>query len=295
MRLHRRAGELALGELELELTRQQAGWTWASLRVLALPAGGSRRLRGDDEELLVLPLAGSCDVACDGERATLTGRDDVFSGPTDFCYVPVGAELVIESEGGGRFALPGARATEQFPFCYRAAGEVEIELRGAGSCSRRVLAYTIADDFPAERLLACEIVTPAGNWSSFPPHKHDEQRDDERELEEIYYYEIAADHSGRRGVAYQRLYGAPGRPIDLLAEVGHGDVVLVPHGYHGPTMALPGYDLYYLNVMAGPGERGWRASDDPSYHWVRSTWQHEEVDARLAGIAGGPASTRGRE
>ncbi len=104
-------------------------------------------------------------------------------------------------------------------------------------------------------------------------------------LEEIYYYEIAAGPTGP-GVGYQRVYGTPDRPIDLLVEVRDGDVVLIPHGWHGPAMAAPGYDLYYLNVMAGPGpERAWRITDDPAHAWIRGTWASQPVDPRLTGEA----------
>jgi 5-deoxy-glucuronate isomerase len=100
-------------------------------------------------------------------------------------------------------------------------------------------------------------------------------------LEEIYYFEIA-DGPGGPGVAYQRVYGEPDRPVDVLAEVRSGDVVLIPHGWHGPSMAAPGYDLYYLNVMAGPGaERQWLICDDPAHAWVRGTWDELPVDPRL--------------
>ena len=95
---------------------------------------------------------------------------------------------------------------------------------------------------------------------------------DETELEEIYYFEVGSSPTGQDGFAFQRVYGTAERPIDLLAEVRQGDVVLIPHGYHGPSMAAPGYDLYYLNVMAGPGERAWLATDDPAHAWVRATW-----------------------
>jgi 5-deoxy-glucuronate isomerase len=127
--------------------------------------------------------------------------------------------------------------------------------------------------------MVVEVLTPGGNWSSYPPHKHDEQRDDEAELEEIYYFEV----NGHGGLGYQRVYSSgPDRQIDLLAEVGSGDVVLVPYGYHGPSMAAPGYDLYYLNVMAGPAEeRIWRFCDDPAHAWVRGTWEAQAVDPRL--------------
>ena len=128
-------------------------------------------------------------------------------------------------------------------------------------------------------MIVVEVLTPGGNWSSYPPHKHDEQRTDEMELEEIYYFEIA----GTDGLGYQRVYSSgPDRQIDVCAEVRGGDVVLVPHGYHGPSMAAPGYDLYYLNVMAGPAEeRAWRFCDDPAHAWVRGTWEGQAIDPRL--------------
>ena len=136
--------------------------------------------------------------------------------------------------------------------------------------------------FEAERLMVCEVVTPGGNWSSYPPHKHDEELMDETELEEIYYFEVGSSPTGQDGFAFQRVYGTAERPIDLLAEVRQGDVVLIPHGYHGPSIAAPGYDLYYLNVMAGPGDRAWLATDDPAHAWVRATWADQPVDPRLA-------------
>lgn len=287
-KLHHRAGELASGPFALALTAEAAGWTYASLRVVELAPGGTVELRSDGEEWLVLPLAGGAEVTCGIERVELKGRADVFSGPSDFCYVPPSSTVLLASSGGGRFAVAGARAETGAPFTYRDASSVPVELRGAGACTRRVVNYAMTDTFPAERLLCCEVVTPAGNWSSYPPHKHDEERADETALEEIYYFEVAADPSGRRGVAYQRVYGTPERPIDVLAEVGHGDVVVIPHGYHGPSMALPGYELYYLNVMAGPGERRWLACDDPAFHWVRQSWQHQAIDPRLVdGAEGG--------
>jgi 5-deoxy-glucuronate isomerase len=129
------------------------------------------------------------------------------------------------------------------------------------------------------------VITPAGNWSSYPPHKHDEERPGESVLEEIYYFEIAAGPAGS-GVAYQRVYGTADRPAGLLAEVRDGDVVLIPHGYHGPSMAVPGYHLYYLNVMAGPGQRAWLACDDPAHGWIRGTWPGQQIDPRLTAPGG---------
>jgi 5-deoxy-glucuronate isomerase len=126
------------------------------------------------------------------------------------------------------------------------------------------------------------VITPGGNWSSYPPHKHDETSAVETELEEIYYFEVAPGPQGQPGLAYQRVYGTAERPIDVLAEVRDRDAVLIPHGWHGPSIAAPGHDLYYLNVMAGPGhERAWRIVDDPEHAWIRATWSAEDVDPRL--------------
>lgn len=278
--LHRPAGSLAAGRWSVDLSAERAGWSWSSLRVLALGPGESQRLDSEADELLVLPLAGSCVVTCGAERFELAGRTSVFDGVTDFAYLPRHVAAELTSEAGGRFALPGARASRDLPCRYVPAADVAVELRGAGSCSRQVNNFGTEAAFEADRLIACEVLTPAGNWSSYPPHKHDEDRPGESVLEEIYYFELADGGAGQ-GVGYQRVYGAASRPIDVLAEVRTGDVVLVPHGWHGPSMAAPGYDLYYLNVMAGPGERRWLICDDPAHAWVRDTWGAQTLDPRL--------------
>jgi 5-deoxy-glucuronate isomerase len=164
---------------------------------------------------------------------------------------------------------------------YRRADQVRVELRGAGRCSRQVNNYALGTDLATHRLLVCEVLTPGGNWSSYPPHKHDEHSADERELEEIYLFEVRSGPAGP-GFAFHRTYGTADRPLDLTAEVLSGDVVLTPHGYHGPSMAAPGYDLHYLNVMAGPAEdRTWLMTDDPRHAWVRATWEGQGPDPRL--------------
>lgn len=284
-------GSLSSGPWELELDADTANWSWASLRILDLGANESRGFSTGGDELLVLPLAGACVVTCDGEEIALSGRDDVFSGPSDFVYLPRGTSVTVRSATGGRFALPGARTEADLPFRYGSVDRVGVELRGAGSCSRQVNNFCTPETFEADRLIACEVLTPGGNWSSYPPHKHDEDGPDECALEEIYYFEVASGPGGD-GMAYQRVYGSPDRPIDLLAEVRSGDTVVIPHGWHGPSMASPGYDLYYLNVMAGANERAWRICDDPAHAWIRTTWADQEIDHRLPF---GPArSARGR-
>jgi 5-deoxy-glucuronate isomerase len=280
-RHHLPAGSLAAGGFSLAVTPELAGWSFSGLRVLDLPAGGGHALDTRDEEMLVLPLSGGCSVTCRGQRFQLHGRDSVFSSVTDFAYLPRGSHAEVVSEGGGRFALPAARATRELPPRYGPADRVPVELRGAGPSSRQVNNFCSPEAFEADRLIAVEVLTPAGNWSSYPPHKHDGERDGEVVLEEIYYFEVAAGPGGP-GFAYQRVYSSgPERQIDVCAEVRGGDVVLIPYGYHGPSMAAPGYDLCYLNVIAGPGERAWRFCDDPAHAWVRSTWAEQPVDERL--------------
>ncbi|HEX2073018.1 MAG TPA: 5-deoxy-glucuronate isomerase [Geodermatophilus sp.] len=280
--LHRPAGTAAAGPYALEVTPETAGWGHSSLRVLELSPGGSHTFDTGADEVVVVPLEGGLVVDCDGETLTLTGRSGVFAGPTDFAYLPLGVTAALRSDSGGRFALCGARARRRLPVRYGPVDGVPVELRGAGRCSRQVNNFATAGVFEADSIIACEVITPAGNWSSYPPHKHDETSDVETELEEIYYFEIAPGPQGQPGLAYQRVYGTPERPIDVLAEVRDRDVVLIPHGWHGPSIAAPGHDLYYLNVMAGPGpERAWRIVDDPEHAWIRSTWSAEDVDPRL--------------
>jgi 5-deoxy-glucuronate isomerase len=280
--LHLPAGTASTGPYALEVTPESAGWGHAGLRILELAPGGSHHLDTGPDEVVVVPLEGGLVVECDGQTLTLTGRSGVFAGPTDFAYLPLGAEATLRSELGGRFALCGARAGRRLPVRYGPAAGVPVELRGTGRCSRQVNNFATADVFEADALIACEVITPGGNWSSYPPHKHDETSDVETQLEEIYYFEVAPGPRGQAGLAYQRVYGTPARPIDVLAEVRDGDVVLIPHGWHGPSIAAPGHDLYYLNVMAGPGaERAWRIVDDPAHAWIRDTWPAEDVDPRL--------------
>jgi 5-deoxy-glucuronate isomerase len=254
-----------------------SGLRYPALRVLELAAGAADRFDTGGREMIVLPLAGSCEVACSGRSLALNGRTSVFDAVSDFCYLPPGETATVSSVDGGRYAVASAPAAGGLPMRYGPAAQIPVELRGAQMCSRQVNNIATAGGFACERLMVVEVLTPGGNWSSYPPHKHDEHSASESELEEIYYFEVA-----RGGVGYQRVYGTPQRPIDVLAEVRTGDVVLVPHGWHGPSMASPGFDLYYLNVMAGPHpEREWRFVDDPAYDGIRSGWSGHDLDPRL--------------
>ena len=280
---HLRAGETATAGYALEITPEAAGWRFSGLRVLALAAGESRAFGTGEDEVVVVPLEGACTAAVDGERFDLAGRDGVFAAVTDVLYAPRDARVELASETGGHFALPSARAARRLEPVHVAAADVPVELRGAGSASRQVNNFCGPDAAFADRLIAVEVLTPAGNWSSYPPHKHDEDIPGvETALEEIYYYEVADGPGGTPGFGYQRVYSSgPDREIDVTAEVRSGDAIVMPHGWHGPSMAAPGYDLYYLNVMAGPGERAWRFRDDPDHAWIRDSWADQELDERL--------------
>lgn len=268
--------------LTVDVTPESAGWTESSLFVVELGAGESVTRRSGDDEIIVVPLSGSATVSCGGTSFDLAGRSSVFDGPSDFAYVGRDSEFNVTSTEGGRFALCGARARNRLPFRYVPAADVPVELRGAGNCSRQVHNFGTAGVFEADSIIACEVITPGGNWSSYPAHKHDENSENESQLEEIYYFEIADGPDGSPGFGYHRVYGTPERPIEVLEEVRSGDVVLVPHGYHGPSIAAPGYHMYYLNVMAGPGEeRAWNICDDPAHTWLRGSWEHQDVDPRL--------------
>ncbi|MGW7436680.1 5-deoxy-glucuronate isomerase [Streptomyces sp. NPDC054849] len=214
----------------------------------------------------------------------LRGRRGVFDGPSDFAYLPRDGHAEVRSARGGRFALVGARCERRLPARYGPAVDVAVELRGAGQCSRQVNNFAAAgpDGFDCDRLIAVEVLTPGGNWSSYPPHKHDEHHPgEESRLEEIYYFEIAP-HGDTPGLGYQRVTPSPAGKTDILAEVRTGDAVLIPDGWHGPSIAAPGHDMYYLNVMAGPGEtREWLIRDHPDHGWIRGSWDGQDIDPRL--------------
>jgi 5-deoxy-glucuronate isomerase len=265
------------------------GWQHTGLRVGALD-GAELRLPAGGVERMVVPLTGEVRVSWvgpDGEGSfVLGGRDSVFDGPADTAYLGVGTSVILRGEG--RVAVAEAPATRPLPISRMSRDDVPVELLGAGSSTRQVHNFGVPGGLEAQKLLVCEVITPAGNWSSFPPHKHDEHVPGrESRLEEIYYFEaaVARDAAGAPDADPFGLfaaYSSAAGPLDISALVRTGDVALVPYGYHGPAAAPPGYDLYYLNVMAGPAdERVWLITDDPAHGWVRSTWDSQAPDPRL--------------
>ena len=270
----------AAAPFTVHVTPESAGWAECSLFVVELTSGRDLTLDTAGTEVMILPLSGGGSVRCEGRDFELSRRATVFDGPADMVYVGTGTSYTIR--GAGRFAVCGARAERKLPNRRVPASDVSVELRGAGNCSRQVHNFGTADTFDADSLIACEVITPGGNWSSYPAHKHDEDSPVESQLEEIYYFEIESGPGDAGGFGFHRVYGTENRPIDVLEEVRSGDVVLVPHGYHGPSVAAPGYHMYYLNVMAGSGrERAWKIVDDPAHAWLRTSWKGREADPRL--------------
>jgi 5-deoxy-glucuronate isomerase len=271
-------------------------WRYTGLSVAEASSHG-RIWTSAGREAIVIPLSGGLSVTVDGTDYELSGRESPWA-VTDVLYLPLGSSASIRSSGASRYAIAWAVAERVFPVQYLPAEDVRVELRGAGICSRQVNNFGTPGVLQADRIIACEVMQPGGNWSSYPPHKHDVADSGESKLEEIYYFEVAPSPAGTPGFALQRVYASAAGEIDVTVEVHTGDVVLIPFGYHGPSVAAPGHDLYYLNVMAGPADpagrdRAWLISDDPQHAWIRESWKDEAVDPRLPYPA--PMTTSARE
>lgn len=275
MTLYHAQGSLSLDRDPVVLTPGEAGWRYSGLTVLALEPGEERALRYAGDEIVLVPLYGSFRLESDALTVVLEGRTDIFRELTDRAYLPPGTSFNLASVGGGQVAVCTARADSGGSPTYMPVEHTSVEVRGAGQVTRQVNGVWPADIEGPERLIVVEVVTPDGNWSSYPPHKHDEWGDNEVPLEEIYYFRIA----GENGFGIHRTYAADG-DIDETVTVRDGDVFLIPRGYHGPCAAAPGYFMYYLNVMAGP-QRDWLISNDPAHAWVASTWDAVPPDPRL--------------
>lgn len=291
-KLHRPATTLADGRHDLAMSPEDAGWTYSGLKVIRLEPQQIYTLDTGSDEYAVLPLSGGASVIeAEGNRFALEGRHTVFSRVTDWAYVPIETTATLTAgEDPVELALCSARATKRFDFHYGPAEEVSVELRGGGQASRQINNFASPETFGgADKLMCVEVYTPDGNWSSYPPHKHDDSPDCEVNNEEIYYFRIgdagAATYSNV-GFGMHRTYtgiGHEGLPmIDTNVVVHDGDLFLVPRGYHGPCIAAPGYNMYYLNILAGPGgDRSMAFCDDPTHHWVRDELSSQARDPRL--------------
>ncbi|MEK9937406.1 MAG: 5-deoxy-glucuronate isomerase, partial [Ilumatobacter sp.] len=195
-----------------------------------------------------------------------------------FVFIGRDTEVTLTAPIGGEIAIPTSRCEQRLPPRYGPAEDVPVEIRGAGPATRQVTNFASPDTWThADRLMCVELLTPDGNWSSYPPHRHDDSPECPVNNEEIYYFRIGRAGTtdvDPDGFGMHRTYTPDGEVDDNLV-VRDGDVYLIPRGYHGPCIAAPGYTMYYLNVLAGPGgERSMAFCDDPSHHWVRETWEH---------------------
>jgi 5-deoxy-glucuronate isomerase len=247
----------------LEVTPESAGWSHVGFEVLALAAGAAASRDTGARELCVVVVQGRCDVRSEhGEWRGLGGRATPFEGPPDAAYLPPGTRVEVEAgAGGAEVALCFAPAAAGAAARVLPGVETSAEVRGTGAYTRHITNILMADR-EADALLVTEVITPAGHWSSFPPHKHDRDAlPDESRLEETYYHRI----DPARGFGLQRVY-TDDRSLDETLAFGDRDVVLVPRGYH-TVSAPPGYAVYYLNVMAGPA-RAWAFANDPDHEWL---------------------------
>ncbi|MEM7342559.1 MAG: 5-deoxy-glucuronate isomerase [Actinomycetota bacterium] len=283
-RRHIPNGSAAAGSDPLLITPDDAGWIYCGIQVITLAPGTERTVETGGSEVIMLPLSATdVTVGAAGETFTLAGRESVFTKVSDFCYVGRDSTMTLACAGGGEVAIASARCDEVLPPRYGSAADVAVEVRGAGPATRQVTNFASPDAWPhASKIMCVELLTPDGNWSSYPPHRHDDSPECPVNNEEIYYFRVANERMeyDPEGFAMHRTYTPDGEIDDTLV-VRDGDVYLVPKGYHGPCISAPGYPLYYLNVLAGPGgERSMAFCDDPTHTWVRDTWSSMPLDPR---------------
>jgi len=246
----------------LSVSPRSAGWEYVGFEVLALAPGVTAARTTGDREACVVVIAGTVSISsAHGEWTGLGGRPDPWSGPPDAAYLPPDTSFAVNGGDAAEVALCWAPASHGgAPARVLPGGEIVVETRGYGSQERTIRPILMADH-EADSLLVCEVLTPGGHWSSYPPHKHDRDAPPaETFLEETYYHRITPE----RGFGLQRVY-SDDRSLDETLSFGDRDCVLVPRGYH-TVSAPPGYDLYYLNVMAGP-RRQWAVVNDPDHEW----------------------------
>jgi 5-deoxy-glucuronate isomerase len=247
------------------ITPETAGWTYVGFEVYALKKGQTLARETGDNEACVVLVTGKANIRTARTGwDNLGGRMDVFEKtPSTSVYVPNGDRWDVEALTDVEIGVGTAPGKGTYEARLISPEKVGVADRGSGNM-QRLIHNILPEQEPADSLLMVEVFTPAGNWSSYPPHRHDRDNPpDEVYLEETYYHKI----NPAKGFAFQRVYDdddSPG-PGGVLA-VHDGDVVMVPKGYH-PCVAAPGYDLYYLNVMAGP-KREWKFHIEPPHEWL---------------------------
>jgi 5-deoxy-glucuronate isomerase len=260
------------GEL-LRFGREDVRWEWMSMSVRRLNPGESYAATTKREEAAFVILGGRCSADWGSGRQSIGQRKNVFDGLPYCVYLPLGNSVAFQADSVCEIAECRVPSEAHLEPKLITPKDVFTSLRGGENASRQIVDI-IRPEFPADKLVVIEVYTPGGNWSSYPPHKHDAHNPPlEVDLDEVYYYRI--DHP-QEGFALQRLY-SPDKSFDLTLRAQDGDAVLVRSGYH-PVVAGPGYNVYYLNFLAGTS-RTLAVTEDPNHVWLKTTWR--ETDPRL--------------
>jgi 5-deoxy-glucuronate isomerase len=279
-------------DLIVEVLPEQAGWDAIHFQSRRLAKGKEWSFETRGFELALVVLSGTLDVKSDRvEWQGLGRRRDVFSGLPYALYLPIGTAFTVKAVSACEFAVAWAATNESHPPRLVTPADITVEIRGGDHATRQINRI-LPPGFPCARLVVVEVYTPGGNWSSYPPHKHDVHRVDaqgrvsEADLEEVYYYKIDRPE----GFAFQRIYTdaesplhQAGFPIDAAVMAHDNDVVLIPEGYH-PVSSPVGYTTYYLNVLAGSAQ-SLAASDDPQFAWVKNSYQGRDPRVPLFDVS----------
>ena len=272
-------------DLILTVTPQSAGWDFISFQVRRLSMGNTWSFNSRANELAIIILSGS--ISVNSNRGSWEGieRENVWTSAATALYLPRTTEFTITAARDSEFAVTWVPTDEDHEPWLIQSQHVPISIRGGDNASRQINDL-LPPGSPVHRLILVEVYTPSGNWSSYPPHKHDVHIEDEggnlveADLEEVYFYKI----DKAEGYAYQRVYtdeNSPlqqaGYPIDVLVKAQNNCAVLIPEGYH-PVVSAPGYTTYYLNVLAGSAQ-SLANQDDPLHSWVKDSYKG--VDPRL--------------
>jgi 5-deoxy-glucuronate isomerase len=254
----------------MDVSRDRSGFDYVAFEVRRIKAGESFEGATNSNELAIVTLGGRFQVnSSQGTWESIGGRANVFSGKAWTLYLSVKTTFTVTALTDCELAFCYCRAEDVHPPVLLSPENVRVEIRGGANATRQIN-HILTPEFPAQRLLVVEVYTPGGNWSSYPPHKHDVHNPPEEvDLEEIYYYRIDRPE----GYAIQRVYSHDGK-LDETLTVRDGELVLIPEGYH-PVVAAHGYNIYYLNVLAGSA-RSMAAADDPDYAWVRESWTFQD-------------------
>ncbi|NQX68369.1 5-deoxy-glucuronate isomerase [Paenibacillus alba] len=247
----------------LSITPESAGWTYVGFSVYSLKEGQMLRQMTGNNEVCVVFLGGHGKVATAKKKWERVGhRLHVFEKTPPFAvYVPNEDFFEITALTPLDIAICQAPGFGTHEARLISPAHIGVETRGYGNLERQIH-HILPESEAADSLLVVEVFTPNGHWSSYPPHKHDEDNlPHESFLEETYYYKVEP----AQGFAIQRVY-TDDESLNETVIVKDGEAVLVPKGYH-PVCAPPGYEVYYLNVMAGP-HRTWKFSNDPAHAWV---------------------------